>query len=280
MKRNLVSVIIPVYNEEKDVGECLKSLNGQSYRNIEIIIVDDGSLDKTREVVKSYNVKLINGEHKGPGYSRNLGAKIAKGNILIFIDADMTFNRDYIKKMIEPILSKKDTIGTTHEQEIVKNIDNIWSRCWGSIRVSKKNSKDVTIFRAIRKDKFLQLGGFDPIYGYADDQTLWFKYKIKPEVAPNTICYHKNPENLNGVYKQSRWIGASINNTEIPVIKYFIPMIMLVLFWIFIPAISIKKCYKNKEFIIFPWMLIFMIIRYFGTMEGIIRKVYLNKNFR
>ncbi|MBI2629012.1 glycosyltransferase family 2 protein [Candidatus Pacearchaeota archaeon] len=279
-----VSVIIPTYNEEYDIEYCLKSLGNQSLKNIEIIVVDDGSTDKTREIVKKFSkVKLINGVHRGPGYSRNIGAKIAKGEILVFIDSDMEFEKDYIKNLVDPIMKNKKVIGTTHEQEIVKNIENIWSKCWGRIRVSKENAKKVKVFRAARKNEFLNLGGFDPKYGYADDQTFWFKYKLKPVVAPKTICYHRNPETLNGVYKQSRWIGASIDNklTSNPILKYFLPPALFILSPILIPIYSIKKCYENKNFaILIPWMIIFIFVRYFGTINGLMRKIYLDKNFR
>jgi len=280
-----LSIIIPCYNEEKDIQKCLQSLEEQSFNDFEIIIVDDGSTDRTKEIVRKIKeVKLIEGKHKGPGVSRNLGAKMAKGEILIFVDADMNFDKNYIKYLIDPIvdIEKDEIIGTTHELEIVENINNIWSRCWGKIRVSKENSKDVKIFRAIKKCKFFELGCFEPKYGYADDQTFWFKYKIKPLVAKNTICYHKNPENLKEVYKQSRWIGASINNIflELPIIKYFFPILLLILFPIIIPFLSIKKIIVLKDYKILHWMFIFIIYRYLGTIAGIFNRIYFNKNFR
>jgi glycosyltransferase involved in cell wall biosynthesis len=276
-----LSIIIPVYNEEKDIAECLKSLNEQTFKNFEIIIVDDGSTDRTIEIAKRFNVKIIKGMHKGPGYSRNIGAKNAKGEVLIFIDADMTFEKDYLKNLIKP-LENKETIGTTHELEIVKNTENIWSRCWGKIRVSKEEAKNIKIFRAIRKDKFLELGGFNPKYGYADDQTFWFDYNIKPVVAIEAVCYHKNPENLKAVYKQSRWIGASIDNfiVNIPLVKYLVPLAMILLSPIAILVYSIKRCYRNRNFLLFPAMLVFMIARYFGTISGLFRKIFLNKNIK
>ena len=71
----LISVIIPVYNEEKMIGICLKSLKHQSYKQMEIIVVDDGSSDSTRNIVKSFpDIKLLTQSHKGPGQARNLGA--------------------------------------------------------------------------------------------------------------------------------------------------------------------------------------------------------------
>ncbi|MFQ5531901.1 MAG: glycosyltransferase [Candidatus Nanoarchaeia archaeon] len=285
MRNKTVSVIIPTYNEERDISECLNSLKKQALKNLEIIVVDDGSKDKTIERIKKFKrIKIIKGQHKGPGFSRNLGARSAKGDILVFIDADMVFDKDYLKNLINPLIKNKKIIGATHDFEIANNVDNIWSKCWGKIRVSKENAKkDSKVFRAIRKDKFLSFGGFDPKYGYADDQTFWFKYKIKPTVAKNTTCYHKNPETLKEVYKQSRWIGASIENsfTETPIIKYFYPLILVILSPLAIVLLSLKRCYKNKNFrLLFPWMFIFMISRYFGTIKGIINKIYFNKNVR
>lgn len=289
-KRYFISIIIPTYNEEKDIPECLDSLLNQSFKNFEIIVVDDGSTDRTKEIIKEFQkkdkrIKLIEGEHKGPGFSRNLGAKKAKGEILVFVDADMTFDKNYIKNLIKPILKDKTgkILGTTHDYEAVKNIDNIWSRCWGKVRISKEDAKEVKIFRAIRKEKFLEMGGFDLKYGYADDQTFWFKYKIRPVVAKNTLCYHKNPATLKEVYKQSRWIGASIDNKllNLQIIKYFVPFFMIVCFPLAIPLLSIKKCYRIKNYrLFFPWMLIFMSVRYLGTIEGIIRKMFFKINVK
>ena len=270
----IISVIIPTYNEEKDIADCLKSLGKQSFKKTEIIVVDDGSTDHTKEVIKKFNkVKLINGEHLGPGYSRNIGAKIAKGRILVFIDSDMEFDKDYIKNLARPILLDKNVIGSTHELEIVKNIDNIWSRCWGRVRVSKEEAEKVKIFRAIRKNKFLELGGVDTKYGYADDQTFWFKYKIKPVVAIGSVCYHKNPENLKQVYRQSKWIGASHNTGIIKLAG------MIILLPLFIPILVINKCRKNKDWIVGA-MLVFMIARYFGNLAGYLNKLVWKKNFK
>jgi glycosyltransferase involved in cell wall biosynthesis len=279
----IVSVIIPTYNEEEDIEQCINSLQEQSYTQKEIIIVDDGSTDRTLDMVKRYpGIKILKQQHCGPGAARNLGANKAEGKILIFIDADMTFDKKYIENLIKPILKNKSVIGTTHDYEVVNNVDNIWSRCWGRIRVSKERAKDVKIFRAIRKSKFLEMGGFDRRYGYADDQTFWFKYKVRPIVAPDTTCYHKNPKTLKQVYKQSRWIGASLDfKLAKGFLKYFVPLIMILLFPIAIIPATFRKLWKQHETIsLFPAMFIFLIVRYFGTVEGIFRNIYLDKNYR
>ncbi|MEK6906407.1 MAG: glycosyltransferase family A protein [Nanoarchaeota archaeon] len=283
-KKIKASVIIPVYNEEKEIYNCLKSLSEQSYKNFEIIIVDDGSTDNSIEITKNFKgIKTLEQDHKGPGSARNFGAKKSTGEILVFVDSDMVFDKDYLNNLLTPIIQDRKIIGTTHELEIVKNTENIWSRCWGKVRISKEKANEVKIFRAIRKKDFLKFGGFDSSYGYADDQTFWFKYSIKPVVAKNTICYHKNPETLKSVYKQSKWIGASINNSllKLPIFKYLVPFVLIITSPVIIFILSIIRCMKIKEFrIFFPWMFIFVTFRYFGTVRGIFNRIYLGKNAR
>src|SRR3989344_8981820 len=110
-----VSVIVPAYNEEKVILGCLESLVKQTYKDMEIIVVDDGSTDATlqmlRRASKAFDVKIFSQEHKGPGAARNLGAKHASGDILVFVDADMIFDKNFIKKLIAPIV-KGEAIGT------------------------------------------------------------------------------------------------------------------------------------------------------------------------
>lgn len=207
-----VSVIIPAYNEEKVIKDCLESLVKQTYIDLEIIVVDDGSTDKTIEKIK--DVKLFKQAHKGPGEARNLGAKKANGGILVFVDADMTFDKDFIKELVDPIIKGK-TIGTFSKEEYVLNKDNVWSKCWNfnkGLPFDRMHPQDYPdtqpVFRAILKKEFNRVGGFSPI-GYVDDYTLSEKLGIQADIAKGAIFYHKNPENLLEVFSQARWIGKS-----------------------------------------------------------------------
>ena len=98
------------------------------------------------------------------------------------------------------------------------------------------------------KNKFIEMEGFDPRYGYADDQTFFLKYGIKPEIARGAVCYHDNPETLKEVYKQSRWIGASgrYKWLDIPVLNLLIIFLMYPLSFVAIPILALKRCYKDK----------------------------------
>lgn len=288
MVKKLVTAVIPMYNEEMDIVSCLLSLKKQTYPRLEVILVDDGSKDRSVESAKmiakkeKLKVNILRQEHGGPGRARNLGVSKAKGKIIIFVDSDMTFNKDYIKNLIEPILKNKKVIGTTHDNELVLNTSNIWSACWGGVRVSPKNAKDVKIFRAIRKKDFVAMGGFDSNYGYADDQTFWFKHKVKPIVAKNTICYHRNPERLKQVFFQSRWIGASLEHHLIkkPVITEIILLLSILLSPFFIVFLSILRTIRLREYSLFFAMIVFVCFRYFGTLSGILRRKYIGVNFR
>ena len=98
------SVIIPVYNAEKYVQECIKSILGQIYRNYEIIIVDDGSEDssvkKIEEVIQDKkNCILVKNEHGGVSEARNTGLLQATGEYVCFVDADDMIFEDYLQKL-------------------------------------------------------------------------------------------------------------------------------------------------------------------------------------
>ena len=94
MKENIkISVIIPIYNCQKYLSECLQSLSNQSISDFETILVDDGSSDSSLEICETYSlnkdkVKVIHTDNNGVSIARNIGLKNAKGELVIFIDAD------------------------------------------------------------------------------------------------------------------------------------------------------------------------------------------------
>ncbi|PIN90880.1 hypothetical protein COU60_00870 [Candidatus Pacearchaeota archaeon CG10_big_fil_rev_8_21_14_0_10_34_76] len=286
----LISIVIPAYNEEKVIGDCIKTLLNQTYENIEIIIVDDGSKDKTKDIVKRFSsVKLINGLHKGPGISRNLGASKAKGDILVFVDADMTFDKDYIKFLTLPV-RKGECIGTEERFQKSSNLHNIWSRCWGQYVKEDRFGKDKKgiVFRSIIKEEFLKMGGFDPKYGYADDQTFLIKFGAKPDIADKAICYHKNPESLKEVFHQSKWIGASLfvhhpilskKHLFIPILVGGILGIIPASFYLFLKKI-VKKRFSPKNPIDVGYLAIFSFTRVLGILIGVLKNNLFGINYR
>ena len=108
--RPLVSIIIPAYNCEAYIGKCIESILIQSYKNIEIIIVNDGSVDNTEEVIKKYilndnRIKYFTQNNSGPSIARNKGIEKADGKYLMFIDSDDLVNYLYVERLVREIES-------------------------------------------------------------------------------------------------------------------------------------------------------------------------------
>jgi glycosyltransferase involved in cell wall biosynthesis len=219
----MVSVIIPVFNESNTIESCLMSLVNQAFKSFEIILVNDGSTDKSVSIIKKQiqkinkagiDAKLFEQNHRGPAEARNLGARKAKGEILIFGDADMTFDKNFIKMLIEPIKNNR-CFGTFTKEEYVSNWNNVWARCWNynqeifsDHRIPVHYPDKSPVFRAIKKSEFEKVNGFDAI-GFTDDWTLSRKLGYKAALAYGAVCYHRNPESLSEIYKQSIWIGKN-----------------------------------------------------------------------
>lgn len=229
-----VSVIIPNYNKRKTILDCIESLLSQSIIDrCEIILIDDGSTDGSRELLQELTdwlaerakVRVYYQRHSGPGVARNLGAEKAVGTVLVFVDSDMVFERNFLKNLTSPI-SSGNTTGTDSQEEYLANPDNYWARCWnigrfasaGFRKIPRSNSvvpqksSEGTIFRAIRAKDFKMVGGFDVDGDYTDDESIYRKSGRKATVV-NARFYHRNPESFLEVMRQATWIGKSKNFT-------------------------------------------------------------------
>lgn len=268
-KKSLVSIIIPVYNEEKVIENCLESLAKQTYENLEIIVVDDGSDDNSKLKISAFpadsagsadeakiKIILLEQNHKGPGAARNLGVSKSKGEILVFVDADMEFEPDFVEKLIEPIIKGK-TIGTFSKDEYLLNKDKVYARYW-NLNLGRKvdrmhadNYPDTQqVFRAILKSEFDKAGGFDEKIGYTDDWSLSGKLGVMAKAAHGAKFYHRNPETLDETWKQARWFGKNEFLTGSLVRKFYN-------LWRYCPLIGVIKGvigairYKEPQFLIF-----------------------------
>jgi glycosyltransferase involved in cell wall biosynthesis len=220
----MISIIIPSYNEKDVLAKCVESLGFQTYTDFEIIVIDDGSTDGTLEILKNLkktipDFKFAKQNHKGAGAARNFGERLAKGKILVFVDADMTFDKNFIKKLVAPIeegpssQSYAEVKGTFSKEENVSNWNNVWARCWNANegwedkKRHPKNYPDTQpVFRAILKSEFDRVGGFTP-GGYDDDWSLSKKLGYEAINAPGAVFYHKNPDNLIEIFNHAKWVG-------------------------------------------------------------------------
>ncbi|MEW9080056.1 glycosyltransferase family 2 protein [Terrisporobacter glycolicus] len=111
MENKLVSIITPVYNSEKYIEECIKSVINQSYKNIEMIIIDDGSTDNSKNIIEKYTesfpfIKYIKcNKNNGVWAARNIGIEKAKGRFISFLDADDLYKKNKIENQINFMLN-------------------------------------------------------------------------------------------------------------------------------------------------------------------------------
>lgn len=298
-----VSIIVTAYNEKDYISRCINSLLKQTYKESEIIIIDNGSSDNTFEIAKKLGVKVFRIEKNlGPGGGRNFGAKKAKGEILVFVDADMTFDKNFVKILVKPILSGKE-IGTSHRFEYVSNKENIWARAWSINRIPNNIPKRIGIFRAIKKKKFLDMGGFDPKKGYFDDDIGDFGGAL----IVDAICYHNNPENLSEAFKHSLWVGKSfhqnksafkgyLRNYSIHLIfslfflitliyffvklslnLFFLPLMLLSGYLVILEYISIKRFIKEGYISHIYSIPILMTVKFTGYLIGFLKSLIISK---
>lgn len=106
-----VSIIIPIYNVEKYVERAVESVLNQSLKEIEVILINDGSTDKSGELIKKYEldhrVTIINKKNEGQGKARNIGIEISKGSYIGFVDADDWIDERYYESMIDKVKKEK-----------------------------------------------------------------------------------------------------------------------------------------------------------------------------
>lgn len=116
----MISIIIPTYNEEKYLPKLLDCIKKQAYKDYEIIVADANSRDKTRQIAKKYGCRIAKGGM--PAVGRNNGAKKAKGDILLFLDADAQFNEDFLKNAVNEFKERKLDVAGCYVHPLSNNL--------------------------------------------------------------------------------------------------------------------------------------------------------------
>jgi cellulose synthase/poly-beta-1,6-N-acetylglucosamine synthase-like glycosyltransferase len=202
----LISVIVPAYNAAGTLGECLAALLEQSIprSEYEVIVVDDGSTDSTQEVVKRYGVRLLSQPNQGPGAARNLGVSQARGEIVLFTDADCVPVREWIEEMVKP-LAEPDVVAVkgayrTHQKALLARfIQAEFAERYALLERERYVDFVDSHSAAYRKAEFMAAGGFDPDFLLSEDVDLSYRLSRqghKMIFNPKAIVYHCHPETL------------------------------------------------------------------------------------
>ena len=116
MEKKMISVIVPVYNVEKYLPACLDSICHQTLKELEIILVDDGSTDNSGRIAEQYalqdkRIRVVHQRNGNPGATRNVGLELATGEYIGFVDSDDWVKTDYLKDLYEALLSDDSKSG-------------------------------------------------------------------------------------------------------------------------------------------------------------------------
>lgn len=215
-----VSAVVAAYDEARLIARCLDSLLAQTCRELEVIVVDDGSRDRTAEIAESRGVRVIRVPHRGPARARNVGAAAARGDAIVFVDADLELDPRCIERMARPILDG-GILGTFTKDMWVANPDEPWAACWTLNRgfpvghVFPPGFPDTwSNFRAVRRETFLAAGGYDDV-GYGEDMTLAPKLGTPAVSVPGATMWHHNPSSLPEIWQNAVWIGRGVRIREL-----------------------------------------------------------------
>lgn len=242
-----VSIIMPVYNAEKYLKETLESVKRQSFKDFELIAINDGSVDSSKKILESYvddiNIKIINKENSGVSASRNRGIAEATGKYICFLDSDDVLHRDYLSVLYDVALKQDSDIvfceyepfyGTFYERSYEKDI--VSEELYGTYKqktfdyvmdIGLATSPCIKMYKAsLIKEKVI---AFNEKSSYGED--MFFNWKVflvsnkvyyikkilygyRQNVGSITTKYHDNLfETYLNEYEQLKMFGG-INSVD------------------------------------------------------------------
>lgn len=242
MEKELISVIVPVYKVEKYLEKCVNSIANQTYKNLEIILVDDGSPDNCPAMCDSLaktdgRIKVVHKKNGGVSSARNEGLKVATGKFVTFVDSDDYLLSSYYEDMINLVDNSTDLV--------VSNIKII----------TKKGSKDLGMLDNEKishvldsPESFMQFvisGFFDNVYNKLYKKDLILKeFDTSLKLGEDRVFNLNYFENINGKIKYSNYAGYIYENNPTSACKktypYFFEMISF--------SITAIKVFLNKKF--------------------------------
>jgi len=183
------SVVIPAYNSGRFLGPALDSVQAQSRDDYEILVVDDGSTDDTREVARRHpRVRLFEQSHGGASAARNLAVREAQAPIIAFLDSDDLWHRDHLETMLGLLQREPEAIGAASGMEILSSDGHPTGQSWifgereDLATLSHKGCPMLTSAVVVRRELML-LEPFDESLSTAHDWDLWIRLLLRGRFA-------------------------------------------------------------------------------------------------
>jgi len=175
-QKPLVSVIIPTLNSERVLEKCLNSLMTQKYKEVEVIVVDDGSTDSTVKIAESFNCKVIRNPKRGRAEAKNEGIKFSSGKYLFFVDSDMEITPNVISECVNLAENNRFVGGIVIPERSIGN------SFWVKVRDFEKDFYAGTVVESARffpAKLVKEAGGFEEGLIFFEESTLQYKIQRK-----------------------------------------------------------------------------------------------------
>jgi len=253
MDRPLVSILIPTFNVGKTLEQCLTSIVKQTYKNLEIIVVDKFSVDDTVNVARKYSAKVL--YHRGPERTSqvNYGAKEASGELVYYIGADFVLDEDVIEKSVKAI-QKGNFDGVK-----IPNLTSgrtFWGRCRALEKLMNVGEDIIEVPRFMKKEVFLRLGGYDENLAGGEEWDLGMRFDAAGyravRITDVSEWHIDEPQDLRKITLRALYYGESVyryvrKNPGRALVQY----LPIRVFWL-------KKWRKYARFPLYLLGLIFM----------------------
>jgi GT2 family glycosyltransferase len=191
----IVSIVIPVYNGGESFQKCLSSLKQFIPPETEIVVVVDGGTDSSEQRARSFGAKVATFPTAGgPARARNLGAKLATGDILLFLDADVTIHAQTLSQIVAIFADRSDVAALIGSYDDAPGAPNFLSQYKNLFHhyTHQTGATEASTFwgacGAIRRDVFLELGGFDENYRYPSVEDIDLGYRLKKSGYRIELC--------------------------------------------------------------------------------------------
>lgn len=231
MKEKLISIIVPVYNVEEYLERCINSILNQTYKNWEVIFINDGSIDRSLEILKEYKekdkrIKIIDKKNAGSGAARNEGIASSRGEYIAFLDSDDWYEKNFLEKLYNNLIENNSDVVMCNprirykDEHIIENINlNIFTRInllQNPEEILKILEMPVIWNKIYKKDVIMKKNIKFPNCSFAEDVEFLYKVFLNVEKVS------KIEEHLYNYYKGDNSLTKKVNKNKELLFKMYI----------------------------------------------------------